>query len=138
MTRFTEKLNQIQCLGDLFLPSDASVTLMTSGLQVVAGIIQEEKGGVMLTGIMGDILRVIEIVAGITRNQDATTNAGQNVTLETTTNDDANGNGKGTGSAMTAEERESGTIRRHEDSVAPLLLILAPQSPKRLVHVLVL
>ena len=138
MTRFTEKLNQIQCLGDLVLPDDASVTMMTSGLQVVAGIIQEGKGGVRWTGTMGDNLLVIEMVVGITRNQDATTNGGQNVTLETMTNDDGNGNGKEIGSAMTAEAQKTGNMRRREDNVVPLLLVLAPQSPKRLVHVPVL
>jgi hypothetical protein len=112
--------------------------MMTSGLQVVAGIIQEGKGGAIWTGIMGDNIRVIEMVVGITRNQDATTNAGQNVTLETTTNDDGNGNGKEIGSVMTAEAQKRGSVPRREGSVARLLLVLAPRSPKRLVHVLVL
>jgi hypothetical protein len=114
------------------------MTMMTSGLQVVADIIQEGKGAVRWTGSMGDNLLVIEMVVGITRNQDATTNGGQNVTLETMTNDDANGNGKEIGSAMTAEAQEKGSMRHREGSVAPLLLVLAPQSPKRLVHVPVL
>ena len=113
------------------------MTMMTSGLQVVADIIQEGKGAVRWTGSMGDNLLVIEMVVGITRNQDAMTNGGQNVTLETMTNDDGNGNGKEIESAMTVEAQERGRIRRREGGVAPLLLVLAPQSLKRQRPVLV-
>ena len=137
MTRLTEKLNQIQCLGDLVLLDDASMMMMTSGLQVVADIIQEEKEGTIWTEIMGDnlLVLVIEMVIGVTRNQGATTNAGQNVTFETTTNDDANGNGKEIGSAMTAEVQKRESTRRREGNVARLLPVRAPQSPKKPVHV---
>jgi len=116
------------------------MTMMTSGLQVVADIIQEGKEGMIWTEIMGDnlLVLVIEMVVGITRNQGATKNAGQNVTLETTTNDDANENEKEIRSAMTAEAQKRESIRRREGNVAPLLPVLAPQSPKKPVHVPVL
>jgi hypothetical protein len=103
--------------------------MKTSGLQVVAGMIQEGKGEVRGTGIMGDNPRAIELVIGITRE---TTNAGQNVTLEATTNDDANASGKEIGSAMTLETGRRGN---REGSGVPPLLTLAPQDTRRHVHV---